>query len=171
MSSSKSLLLGSLLGEAGIKRALALEAAGSFVTNDPADVRWLLCGRARPVAAGTSPYAVELSEETARVWYQDIERSRVEAEERWQELGYGPMPYPWHEELPAGAWLKPGTSPDAAGAWLKPGTGLGALRIALLPPELQRYRAAGADAAAAFVEALSSLRPDMDELEAAGELT
>lgn len=143
--------------EAECKRSLALDKAGSFVTSEPADVRWLLCGRGRPVAAGTSPYAVELAEGVARVWYQDIERSRVEAEERWQELGYEPMPYPWHEELPAGAWLKPGTS-------------LGALRIALLPPELQRYRAAGADAAAAFVEALSSLRPDMDELEAGGEL-
>jgi len=134
------------------------------VTNDPANVRWLLCGRGRPVAAGTSSYAAELAEGVARVWYQDIERSRVEAEERWQELGYEPTPYPWHEPLRVGL-----DGPHGA-AWLTPGTALDALRLALMPAELSRYRAAGADAAAAFIEALSSLRPDMDELEAAGEL-
>lgn len=140
--------------EAQDKRRLAMEAAGPFVTNDPADVRWLLCGRGRPVAAGTSPYAVELAEGVARVWYQDIERSRVETEERWQELGYEPTAYPWYEPLP----VEP--SPSR----------LGGKRVDLMPSELERYRAAGADVAAALVEALTTLRPEMDELEAAGEL-
>src|SRR3954469_22294250 len=89
-----------MTAEAGRKREAALEAAGPFATNDPADVRWLLCGRGRPVSAGSSPYAVEVTEDAARVWYQDIERSRVEAEERWEELGYEPSPYPWFEPLP-----------------------------------------------------------------------
>lgn len=150
--------------EAEHKRRLALDAAGRFVTTDPADVRWLLCGRGRPVAAGTSPYAVELAEGIANVWYQDIERSRIEVEERWQELGYEPVAYPWHEPLPALEADRRGGAPP------EQGTGLGALRIALVPPELERYRAAGGDVAAAFVEVLSTLRPEIEELEAAGEL-
>src|SRR4051812_35004033 len=81
-----------MTAEAGRKREAALEAAGPFATNDPADVRWLLCGRGRPVSAGSSPYTVEVNETAARVWYQDIERSRVESEERWEELGYEAAP-------------------------------------------------------------------------------
>jgi Xaa-Pro aminopeptidase len=142
------------VSEAQDKRLLALDAVGPFVTNDPADVRWLLCGRGRPVAAGTSPYAVELGADVARVWYQDIERSRIEAEERWKDLGYEPTPYPWQEPLPV----------QVAQSHLDD------LRLALVPAELSRYRAAGADVAASFIEALSTLRPDMDEFEAAGEL-
>jgi Xaa-Pro aminopeptidase len=44
------------------------------------------------------------------------------------------------------------------------------LRRALAPEEVERYRAAGADAAAAFVEALDTLRPEQSELDAAGAL-
>lgn len=140
--------------EAEHKRRLALDAAGPFVATDPADVRWLLCGRGRPVAAGTSPYAVELAQSIARVWYQDIERSRIEVDERWQELGYEPVAYPWYEPLPV----------QVAQSHLD------ALRIALVPLELERYRAAGGDVASAFVDVLSTLTPEMHELEVAGEL-
>jgi Xaa-Pro aminopeptidase len=154
MAPSNSLLLGSSVSEAERKRRLTLEWAEPFATNDPADVRWLLCGRGRPVAAGTSPYAVEITADAARVWYQDIERSRVEAEERWEELGYEPMPYPWHEPLPI----------QVTDCYLQ------RLRLELGPEELERYRVAGADAAAAVSETLGTLRPEQDELEAAGEL-
>jgi Xaa-Pro dipeptidase len=140
--------------EAEGKRRAALEAAGPFVTNDPADTRWLLCGRGRPVSAGSSPYIVDVDEAGARVHYQDIERSRVEADERWQELGYEPVPYAWYEPAPAAS-----THPVLA-----------ALRRSLRPEELDRYRAAGADVAAALVEALEALTPLTRELEATGEL-
>jgi len=142
------------VSEAERKRALALESAGPFATSDPADVRWLLCGRGRPVAAGTSPYTVEVTEEASRVWYQDIERSRVVAEERWEELGYAPTPYGWHEPLPV----------QVTDCYLDD------LRLGLGPEEVERYRAAGTDAVAAFSAALGSLRPEQSELQAAGEL-
>ena len=140
--------------EAERKRRLALDAAGPFATDDPADVRWLLCGRGRPVSAGSSPYVVRVEESRAEVWYQDIERTRVEAEERWEELGYEPHPYPWFEPPPV----------QVAQCHLDP------LRRALGPEELDRYRAAGADAAAAFVETLGALRPELRELDATAEL-
>src|SRR5438270_9607994 len=88
------------LSEAARKRLAALESAGPFQTSDPADVRWLLCGRGRPVSAGSSPYTVVVEAGVARVLYQDIEASRVAAEERWEELGYEPVPWPWFEPKP-----------------------------------------------------------------------
>jgi Xaa-Pro aminopeptidase len=136
--------------EAKAKRRDALDAAGPFVANDPADVRWLLCGRGRPVSAGSASYTVDVTEDAARVWYRDIEHSRVEAEERWEELGYEAVPYPWHEPLP----VRP-TAPA-----LQP------LRLDLRPDEVERYRAAAADASAALVDALRTLHPRTREVEA-----
>ena len=86
--------------EAERKRVAALEAAGPFATDDPADVRWLLCGRGRPVFAGGSSYTVVVDEHSAQVFHQDIETPRVEAEERFDELGYEPVAYPWFEPPP-----------------------------------------------------------------------
>lgn len=138
--------------EAARKLRLALAAAGPFTTDDPADVRWLLCGLGRPVSAGSSPYAVEATEMKARVWYQDIERSRIEAEERWEELGYEPTPYPWFDPLP----VQP-TRPALASC-----------RLELGPEEVERYRANAAAAAHTLVEVIAGLRPELSELEAAG---
>jgi Xaa-Pro aminopeptidase len=146
-----------LAAEAGRKRALALAAAGSrLVTSRPADVRWLLCGRGRPVDA-TSPaagYTLVLDEGRARVLYPDIEDPRVRAEERLDELGYELEPYPWHEDHPL-----EDTPPVLDG-----------LRIELVDAERERYRHAGADVAGAMRDALELLRPELTELEAAAEL-
>ncbi len=140
--------------EAERKRRAALELAGPFATSDPADVRWLLCGRGRPVSAGSSPYTVVVAQGRAQVLFQDIEVSRITVEERWQELGYEPVAHPWFEPPPVEL-----AAPE-----------LGPLRRSLGPEELERYRAAGADAAASFEEALATLRPELSELGAAGEL-
>jgi Xaa-Pro aminopeptidase len=143
--------------EAAGKRRLALAAAGGrLVTTQPADVRWLLCGRGRPVdeAAPSSPYTVVLNGRSAQVLYQDIERSRIDAEERWQELGYEAVPYPWWE----GHGLE--ETPPV----------LDELRRGLWGEELERYRAAGRDVADAMRAALEVLTPDLTEREAAADL-
>jgi Xaa-Pro aminopeptidase len=140
--------------EAERKRRAALEAVGPFATRDAADVRWLLCGRGRPVSAGSSPYTVVVARDRAQVLYQDIEASRAAAEERWEELGYEAVPYRWFEP-----------SPDFATDCC-----LDRLRLALGVEEVDRYRAAGSDAAGALVEVLGALRPELSELGAAGEM-
>jgi Xaa-Pro aminopeptidase len=140
--------------EAERKRRAALAAVGPFATRDPAELRWLLCGRGRPVSAGASPYTVVVDEDRAQVLYQDIEAARVAAEERWEELGYEPVPHPWFEPAP----VEP-TQPD-----------LSPLRRSLEPEERDRYRLAGSEAAEAFVETLDALRPEGAAGELAGPL-
>jgi antitoxin VapB len=141
--------------EAERKRRLALDASGGrLVTWRPADVRWLLCGRGRPISAPTSPYAVVLEEDRAQVWYQNNERSRIEAEERWDELGYEPVAYPWFE--PHGLEQTPSV--------------LDALRLELGDEERERYRSAGSAAAAAMTATIDVVRPEATELAVAGEL-
>jgi antitoxin VapB len=145
------------VSEAERKRAAALAAAsGRLVTSRAADVRWLLCGRGAPVdrAGGSSPYTVVLDDSGGRVLYQDIERSRVEAEERWEELGYAAEPYPWFE----GHGLD--ETPPV----------LDALRLELGDEERERYRRAGAGAAEVMRGAVRCLTPDVSELDAAAEL-
>jgi Xaa-Pro aminopeptidase len=144
------------LSEAERKRAAALRAAGGrLVTSRPADVRWLLCGRGRPISALSSPYTVELDGERARVHYQDIEDPRVRAEERFDELGYEYAPHPWYE--PLGLEDTPPV--------------LDELRLELGEEERDRYRRAGADVADAMRETLAKLRPDRTEHWAAAELS
>lgn len=143
--------------EAERKRRAALEAAGGgpLVVSAPENVRWLLCGLGRPVDVGSADYALVLTDDSARVVFADIERSRVEDEERLAELGYELAPYAWYEG-PEG--LTDGE------------VDLAPLRRALCPEEVDRYRAAGADAADGFVEAIGRLGPAQTEIEAAGEL-
>ena len=157
------------MSEAERKRRAAVQAAGgaSLVVSAPENVRWLLCGRGRPVDVGSADYAVVLSDGSALVLYPDIERSRVEGEERLEELGYEPVPFPWHERPAAAITRLAGPEALSDGQLERE---LAPHRQALGEKEVERYRAAGADAAAAFVEALGLLRPELTELEAAGEL-
>ena len=119
-------------------------------------MRWLLCGRGRPVdASAPSPYTIVLErDDAALVLYPDIEHPRVEAEERFHELGYELVPYPWHE----GHGLE--DTPPA----------LDALRLELDELERAQYRSAGADVADAMRETLPRLAPALSELQAAAEL-
>jgi len=138
--------------EAERKRALALEATGGrLVTSRPADVRWLLCGRGRPVEAGGADYTVVLEGGSAQVLFADIEESRVREEEGLHELGYELETYPWFER------------PDLE----ETAPVLDGLRLGLVAEELARYRSAGADLAQAMVEALATLEPAETELAAA----
>jgi antitoxin VapB len=158
--------------EAERKRTLLLDAAAAeaVVATSPATVRWLLCGRGRPVSTSgpESDYTVVLTAERQVVLFPDIEVSRVDADERFEELGFEPVPFPWHEggtralrEVLGGAEPLEGTALEAVAA---------PLRRCLDADEVERYRAAGADAAGAVVEALGMLEPQTTEFDAAAKL-
>jgi len=99
---------------------------------------------------------VAVDADGGRVYYQDVERSRVEGEECREELGYKPVRYAWHEPPPV-------ELRDVEDA-------IAPLRRALNEEEAERYRAAGADAAEAMISALEQLTPELMELEAAAIL-
>jgi Xaa-Pro dipeptidase len=158
--------------EAARKRALLVEAARSeaVVARSAATVRWLLCGKGRPVstAGGDADYTVVLAADRAFVLFSDIEASRVSAEERFEELGLEPLPFPWFEG--AGDTLENilGDTPAHDGSAVDE---LAApLRRTLDGNEVQRYRTAGTDAAEALGETLAALGPDIAERDAAAEL-
>jgi Xaa-Pro aminopeptidase len=161
-------------GEAEAKRAATLAAAGGrgfdgVVATMPATVRWLLCGRGRPVdaAAPEAAYAVVLGPDAPVVLAPDIEAPRVAAEERFEELGYEVVAFPWHE------------GPERALAGVEAGNAatdaeledvLRPHRMTLAEPERERYRVAGAACAEAVAAVIARLHPEMRELDAAGEL-
>ena len=161
--------------EAEVKRSQALGAAvdlgyEAVVASDPATVRWLLCGRGRPVSV-TGPeaeYTVVLVGGRGTVLFPDIEASRVAAEERLEELGYVPLPFAWHEGRAGAVEELVGESGALAGAALA--TALAPSRRTLLEPERERLRRAGADVAAALVETLGRLSPGDLERDVAAEL-
>jgi antitoxin VapB len=140
------------------------------VATSPPTVRWLLCGRGRPVSASNAEadYTLVLVEGQAYALFPDIEASRVEVEESPAELGYDPVPFPWHEgpgqtltdllegrEALAGEALEEAIAPS---------------RLLLGAEERERYSGAGAEVAAAMVACLRRLRPEQSELETAAEL-
>jgi antitoxin VapB len=158
-------------GKHALLRALADDAGCDAVVATAAPtVRWLLCGRGRPVSASgaEADYGVVLTEEKAMVLFPDIEASRVAAEERFEEIGYDAVPFPWHEgrERALAAVLE-GSSP-LTGAELE--AAVAPLRRELADDERARYRAAGADVAAALVETIGTLVPEAAEMDVAAEL-
>jgi antitoxin VapB len=157
--------------EAAAKREAVLDAAsrrgiGGVVATHPSTVRWLLCGRGRPVVEGTASYTLLVGSGEPVVLFPDNESSRVTAEERFEELGYRTEPFPWYE------------GPDAALADLAAGYAsdadlegeIAALRRELRPEELARYRRAAQAAAEAMVETVGAVEPSWTELDTAAEL-
>jgi Xaa-Pro aminopeptidase len=161
--------------EAELKRSVALEAAGGLgyeavAASDPATVRWLLCGRGRPVSV-TGPeadYSVVLAGGRSVVLFSDIEASRVSGEERFEELGYEPVPFPWHEGRADTVDELVGDSRVLAGEALA--SAMAPKRRTLLEPERERFRGAGAAVAAAVVDVLSGLSREDVEQDVAAEL-
>jgi Xaa-Pro dipeptidase len=163
------------LTEAERKRSIAVEAAAAaeragIVATSPPTVRWLLCGRGRPVSTSgpEADYTVLMVGGKAYALFPDIETSRVIEDERVEELGYEPVPFPWHEgRAPTVARLLGGKA-ALAGDELE--AAIAPSRRLLGAEERERYRLAGKDAAAAMVACLERLRPQRSETEVAAEL-
>lgn len=161
--------------EAEHKRSIALEAAAAagraaIVATSSPTVRWLLCGRGRPVSASAAEadYAVLLVDGHAYAVHPDIEASRVKEDERLEELGFEPVSFPWHEgREPTVARLLDGKE-ALAGDELE--AAIAPSRRSLTDVERDRYRLAGKDAAAALVACLERLRPEQTEIDTAAEL-
>ncbi|MDQ3894902.1 MAG: M24 family metallopeptidase [Actinomycetota bacterium] len=161
--------------DAASKRALALEhaRAGGFdalVAATPPTVRWLLCGRGRPISASEpeSPYRVVLLSDRSLVLVPDIELARVEDEERFEELGFEVRAFPWHEG--SQPTLDEVLAGGNAGSDVQLEAALAPERRTLSEEERERFRRAGADAADAMTRALETVDASDTELEVAARL-
>jgi Xaa-Pro dipeptidase len=163
------------LTEAERKRSVALEAAAAagraaIVAASPPTVRWLLCGRGRPVSTSSpgADYTLLLVDGNAHALFPDIETSRVVEDERVEELGYKPVPFPWHEGRASTVARLLGGKTALTGDELE--AAIAPSRRLLAVEERERYRLAAKDAAAAMVACVEQLRPEQSETEAAAEL-
>jgi Xaa-Pro aminopeptidase len=111
---------------------------------------------------------VVLTDAADLVLFPDIEASRVEAEERFEEIGFQPFSYTWHEgpaalldEILEG---RPTLRDNNLESVIAPD------RRQLGSDELERYRQDGQDVARAMVESLHTLEPRMTEREVAADL-
>jgi Xaa-Pro aminopeptidase len=161
--------------EAAAKRAAAVEAVlaaghAALVASSPANVRWLLCGRGRPVSTSSpeSTYTVVLSPTGQWVLFPDNETSRVDQEERFDELGFECVAYPWFQapEAVLGELLNGAAA--AGDAEAEPV--LAPLRRELVEAERERFRTAGADLAQAMSESVRLLSSSDTERDAAADL-
>jgi Xaa-Pro aminopeptidase len=163
------------IAEAERKRSSALQAADAagcqaILATRPSTVRWLLCGRGRPVSASgaQADYALLVIDGAAYALFPDIEASRVEEEEKLEELGYEPVPFPWHQGSGETVARLLAGRRALAGEELE--TAIAPSRRLLSAEERERYRAAGADASAGMVACVRGLRPEQSETEVAALL-
>ena len=147
--------------------ALLLQRVSSFA--------WATCGAASYInTATTNGTADLLVTPTGRYLItNDIEATRLEQEEHLAEQGWEFQVGPWHEASQALARLTRRLKLGADGAYpnaVDLSDELARLRAALVPEEVERFRALGRLCGAAMDSAIRAIRPGMTEHEIAGLL-
>jgi Xaa-Pro dipeptidase len=147
---------------------------GALLLSSPANFAWYTGGADNRVDHGdpVGVASVLVTTDEAYILTNNIEAPRMR-EEQTPEIEV--VEHPWHEEpatllreLTGGAGLRtdfPSTSDPDLSAEISP------LRYVLDGDAIEHYRHLGADTAQAVSEAAGSLTPDMDELDAAAELS
>ena len=137
------------------------------------NLAWLLCGADLAVALTGAPVAeAVVTQQSATVLASSVETGRLEAEELPD--GVDLVYTPWYDPQAREATLRdllgggkvlsdtPGRGFEVKDFW--------PLRVPLLPEEVARYRALGADAGRVFTDVLTGLTPGVSEHEVAGRL-
>ncbi len=130
------------------------------------NIAWLTAGAdaSIPADSETGAYSVFVTADKREIYSNNIEITRLRAEENFESLGFSFHEFPWHTaENPAGAHLVVDTSSLIEQDMQK-------LRLVLVEGEQERYRALGQDAAAALNEAIRAVRPGDTEFEIASRL-
>lgn len=156
------------LGELMERRGL-----GALLLRRPANFAWYTGGADNRVDHA-SPFGVAdilLTRDAEHVFTNNIEALRMREE---QTPNFEVLEYPWYEDESSALREVIGEASLGADFPLENASDVSSevtpLRYVLDPDALERYRQVGADAAAAVAEAADSLRPDMSEYEAAGNL-
>jgi antitoxin VapB len=131
----------------------------------PHNIAWFTAGADASIAipSETGAYSLLVTAERRVVYTDNIEATRLHGEERFEDLGFEYVEFPWHERK----------QPELAAIISDDGTiedEIQQLRWVLLESEQERFRALGRDAAAAIEEAARAVRAGDTEWEIAARL-
>jgi Xaa-Pro aminopeptidase len=159
-----------------VRELLERERLDGCLLSGSGSVAWLTAGMTDPIVRGAEPGSLRVlvTAERACVLADNIEATRIQAEDPPGQLGLDLVARPWFEDglerfaldqVPAERLGNDGFGP---GRDLRPA--LIALRMRLLPGERRRLRRLGRDAARALEGAVRELRPGATERELAAEV-
>ncbi len=148
-------------------RALLLKHGAEGVwLRQTRNVAWITAGAdpSIPLDDETGVFSVLVTPEKRVVYTNNIEITRIKAEDQLQDLGFEYHVYPWYAaEAPIGGHVISDES-SAVGEQIQ------AMRLVLTESEQARYRLLGRDTAAALEEAILAAKPGDTEFEVAGRL-
>src|SRR6266571_896618 len=156
----------------GLLERRALDAA---VLSGADAVAWLTGGLTNRIEPGNpgSPLWLVVTADAAAAATTNVERPRLDAEARLDELGLELHDAAWYEPdgLARAAAELAGSPPERIGGLgVDIGDDLVELRLALLPPERERLAELAADAAAALEDALRAWKPGERDLDVQGRV-
>jgi Xaa-Pro dipeptidase len=160
-----------------IRRWLARREMSGVLFSTQANFAWITAGGQNHVSIGDAEgvASVLVTRDAVAVLTSNIERDRL-LDEELHGLPVEVLTYEWHSEERERSLVAELCDPeqavsDSGGAGLHgEGNSLAPLRFTLLPAEMDRYRALGADAAEAVEEAGRSARPGDAEAQIAGRV-
>jgi antitoxin VapB len=130
------------------------------------NIAWVTAGAdaSIPADSETGAYSVLVTVDKRVIYSNNIEATRLRAEENFESLGFSFHEFPWHTaENPTGAHLLVDTSSLVE-------QDMQQLRLVLMESEQERFRALGQDTAAALNEAIRAVRTGDAEFEIAARL-
>jgi antitoxin VapB len=148
-------------------RALLAEANASAVwLRRPRNIAWFTAGLDSTIAAEseTGVYSLFITPEKRFLYTDNIEATRLRAEDDVESLGFEVSEYPWHVGPPPMSVEHPSDHDGAIEARIA------ALRQVLNENEQQRYRDLGRDTSIALETAARAVRPGDTEYQIAARL-
>ena len=149
-----------------LRGLLAEHQADALWLGHTRNVAWFTAGAdsSIPVDSDNGAYNILITADKRVIYTDNIEVTRLRAEEDFESLGFEFHEFPWYaREEPSVAHL---ISDSIAVIESQ----LQQFRVVLTPDEQERYRTLGRDAAAALDEAIRAVRPGDTEFEMAARL-
>lgn len=148
-----------------LRALLAAHQADALWLRLTRNIAWFTAGADASIAvdSDTGAYSVLVTADRRTIVTNNIEATRLRAEELFEDLGFEFEVFPWHA----------GRTPDQPRLITDSGAveaDIQQLRLVLLPGEIERLRALGRDTAAAIDEAARAVRPGDTEYEIAARL-
>jgi antitoxin VapB len=156
---------------AKIRRFLQEEELDNVGLFQNSNIAWITAGADTWInqATDTTPVYVLVTENDAMVIADKIEVPRLKSELMLDQLGFKLVAQTWYASHEM--FMTPDTAQDGPGAYRNVAGDIKAMRMTLMPSEIERMRAAGRIAADAMDAAARATRPGETEFEVAARLS